>query len=183
LNVASLAWPCSISNVGGQLSSIRQPIGLHRELARTVLLLVSGLTSAIVNLELGQNCPCGPVTENICTVAVFAEETAQFRTDVSLPQSASEIYLPSDRRLSAKLVPTFTDQRDGFLWPYFRFSRPEQLLLLPSSSSDVLTRLSGPRPNPSLLRKSGGTGNRTRASGSVARNYTSIYCETWYWLC
>jgi hypothetical protein len=27
------------------------------------------------------------------------------------PESASELYLPSDRRLSAKLVPTFADRR------------------------------------------------------------------------
>jgi hypothetical protein len=34
-------------------------------------------------------------------------------------------------------------QRDGSLRPYSRLSRPEPLLLLPSSSSIVLTRLSG----------------------------------------
>jgi hypothetical protein len=28
-----------------------------------------------------------------------------------LPESASELYRPSDRRLSAKLVPTFADRR------------------------------------------------------------------------
>jgi hypothetical protein len=36
-------------------------------------------------------------------------------------------------------------QRDGSLRPYFRISRPEPLLFLSSSSSVVLTRLSGPR--------------------------------------
>jgi hypothetical protein len=36
-------------------------------------------------------------------------------------------------------------QRDGSLLPYYRFSRPEPQLFLPSSSSMVLTRLSGPR--------------------------------------
>jgi hypothetical protein len=35
-------------------------------------------------------------------------------------------------------------QRDGSLLPYSRISRPEPLLFLPSSSSVVLTRLSGP---------------------------------------
>jgi hypothetical protein len=35
--------------------------------------------------------------------------------------------------------------RDGSPRPYCRFSRPEPLLSLPSSSSVVLTRLSGPR--------------------------------------
>jgi hypothetical protein len=73
-----------------------------------------------------------------------------------LPESANELYGPSDRRFSAKLMPTFSDrgchvvrgQRDGSLRPYSRLSRPEPLLFLPSSSSVVLTRLSGPRSRP-----------------------------------
>jgi hypothetical protein len=46
-------------------------------------------------------------------------------------ESANELYRLSDRRLSAKLVPTFADrgvprgQRDGSLRPYYRISRPE----------------------------------------------------------
>jgi hypothetical protein len=40
---------------------------------------------------------------------------------------------------------------------------------LSSSSSVVLTRLSGPRFRPTIL-FSGSAGNRTRASGSVAKN-------------
>jgi hypothetical protein len=39
-------------------------------------------------------------------------------------------------------------QRDGSLRPYSRLSRPEPLLFLPSNSSVVLTRLSGPRSRP-----------------------------------
>jgi hypothetical protein len=62
------------------------------------------------------------------------------------------------------------DQRDGSLRPYSRISRPKLLLFLLSNSSVVLTRLSGPVPDPQLLRKSGSAGNRTRASGSIARN-------------
>jgi hypothetical protein len=64
------------------------------------------------------------------------------------PESAIELYRPSDRRLSAKLVPTFVvsrGQRDESLRPYSRLSRPEPLLFHPCSSSIVLTRLSGPR--------------------------------------
>jgi hypothetical protein len=59
-----------------------------------------------------------------------------------------ELYRPIYRCLSAKLVPTFVDrgvprgQRDGSLRLYSRFSRPESLLFLPSSSSIVPTRLS-----------------------------------------
>jgi hypothetical protein len=48
------------------------------------------------------------------------------------------------------------------LRPYSRFSRPEPLLFLPSSSSIVLTRLSS-------------AGNRTETSGSVARNYVKYH--------
>jgi hypothetical protein len=53
--------------------------------------------------------------------------------------------------LSAKLVPTLADrelsrsQRGDPLRPYSRFSRPESLLFLQSSSSFILTRLNGPR--------------------------------------
>jgi hypothetical protein len=44
------------------------------------------------------------------------------------PESASELYWPSDRRLSAKLMPIFADrglqrdQRDGSLRPYIQIS-------------------------------------------------------------
>jgi hypothetical protein len=42
-------------------------------------------------------------------------------------------------------------QRDGSLRPYSRFSRQEPLLFLLSSSSVVLTRLSGPRSRPTTF--------------------------------
>jgi hypothetical protein len=45
----------------------------------------------------------------------------------------------------------------------------EPLLFLSSSSSIVLTRLSGPRSGPTTF-FSGSEGNLTRASGSVAKN-------------
>jgi hypothetical protein len=44
-------------------------------------------------------------------------------------------------------------QRGGSPRPYSRFSRPEPLLLLPSSPSVVLTRLSGPRSRPTTSQK------------------------------
>jgi hypothetical protein len=44
-------------------------------------------------------------------------------------------------------------QRDGSIRPYSRLSRPEPLLFLPSSSSIVLTRLSGPRSRPTTSQK------------------------------
>jgi hypothetical protein len=56
--------------------------------------------------------------------------------------------------LSAYLVPTFVDrgvsrgQRGGSLTAVNSISRSEPLLLLSSSSSIVVTRLSGPRSRP-----------------------------------
>jgi hypothetical protein len=47
------------------------------------------------------------------------------------PESASELYRPSDRRFYAKLVPTFADRRvsrfqcSGFPTSVFSFPRPE----------------------------------------------------------
>jgi hypothetical protein len=86
------------------------------------------------------------------------------------PKSASEVYRSSDRRLSAKLVPTFSDRRWqvvsmtdpygrdlGFIdrSRYFLFQVPPQLY----SRGWV-----GPVPDPLLLRKSDSAGNRTRTS-------------------
>jgi hypothetical protein len=58
-------------------------------------------------------------------------------------------------------------QRDRSLQPYFEISRLELLLSLPSSSSIVLTRLSGPRSRPNTSQK---ISSRTQTSRSVARN-------------
>jgi hypothetical protein len=103
-------------------------------------------------------------------------ETVQFRLKkTQWPESAIEPYRPSDRRLSAKLVRTFTDR--GFhvvsvTDPYGRF-----LGFLDRSRyffSQVAPQLYSwgwayTFPDP-LLRKSGSAGNRTQISGSVARN-------------
>jgi hypothetical protein len=92
------------------------------------------------------------------------------------PKSASELYRPSNRRLSAKLAPTFADRGChvvsvadpydpilGFLdrGRYFFFHVAPQLY----SRGWV-----DPIPDP-LLRKSANAGNGTRTSGSVARNF------------
>jgi hypothetical protein len=103
----------------------------------------------------------------ICFVYFYFLPTASFRIlriesqqpKTPWPQSASELYRPSDRSLSAKLVPTFADRGCHVvsvtdpLRPYSRFSRPEPLLFPPSSSSVVLTRLSGPRSRPTTCQK------------------------------
>jgi hypothetical protein len=68
--------------------------------------------------------------------------------------------------LSAKFVPTFADEkaprgrRDGSLRPYFWLSIPEPLIFLLGSCSIVLMRLSGPVPDPLLLRITGNAGKQ-----------------------
>jgi hypothetical protein len=60
-------------------------------------------------------------------------------------------------------------QRCGFPTAVFSISRPGPLHFLPSSSSIVLARLSGPRSRPATSQKIWKCRNRTRTSGSVAR--------------
>jgi hypothetical protein len=66
----------------------------------------------------------------------------------------SDLYRPSDRRLSTKIVPIFANRGCHVVSvtdPYGRilaFSRPEPLLFLPSRSSIVLVRLSEPSSKP-----------------------------------
>jgi hypothetical protein len=100
------------------------------------------------------------------------------------PESVSELYLPSDRRLSAKLVPTFVDRGChmfsvmgshghilGFLdrSSYFFYQVGPQLY----SWGWV-----DPVPDTLLVRKSGSAGNRTRTFGSVARNSDHLITES-----
>jgi hypothetical protein len=78
---------------------------------------------------------------------------------VAWPKSASELYRPSDRRLSAKLVPTFygqnlpRGQRNGSPTVGISISRLQSLIFLRSSFSVVLTRLSGPSSRASTSQK------------------------------
>jgi hypothetical protein len=75
-------------------------------------------------------------------------------------QSASELYRPSDRRLLAKIVPTFADRGCHMVSAtdpprsLIRFSWPEPQLY---SRGWV-----DPVPDPLLLRRSGSAGNRIR---------------------
>jgi hypothetical protein len=106
---------------------------------------------------------------SLCTYRITNKQTPW-------TQSARQHYRPSDRRLSANLVPAFGDRRCravsvtdpyghilGFLDQsrYFFFQVAPQLY----SRGWV-----DPVPDPLLLRKSGSAGNRTRTSGAVARN-------------
>jgi hypothetical protein len=91
-----------------------------------------------------------------------------------LPESESELYRPSDRRLSAKLVPTFahkgyrvvivTDSYGrilGFLdWSRYFFFQVASQLYSRGWVDPVLDSL--------LLRKSGSAGNRTRTTGTLS---------------
>jgi hypothetical protein len=67
------------------------------------------------------------------------------------PQSTSQLYRQSDRRLSTKLLPTFADWGCRVVSatdPYdciLEFFGQEPLIFLPSSSAISLTKLSGPR--------------------------------------
>jgi hypothetical protein len=60
-------------------------------------------------------------------------------------------------------------RRNGSLLPYSRFSRPEPLIFQVAPQLYSRGRVD-PVPEPLLLRKSGSAGNRSRTSGSVARN-------------
>jgi hypothetical protein len=105
------------------------------------------------------------------------------------PESASELYRPSDRRLSAKLVPTFygqrvpRGQRDGSLRLYSRFSIPKPLRFSFKAALQLYSRgWVDPVPEPLLLRKSGSAENRTRTPGSVPRNSDHWTTEVVYFL-
>jgi hypothetical protein len=60
-------------------------------------------------------------------------------------------------------------EHNGSLWPYYRISRPEQILFLPSSSSIVLTRLSGPVIS---LKKV-----KVKLSQCLTKHYATKACE------
>jgi hypothetical protein len=92
------------------------------------------------------------------------------------PESASELYRSSDRRLSAKVVPTFayrvchvvsvTDHY-GRILDFIDRSRYVFFQVAPQLFSRGWV---DPVPEPLLLRKSGSAGNGIRTSGSEARS-------------
>jgi hypothetical protein len=103
----------------------------------------------------------GNVSANISnTTATIHNKTNKPNKQTPWSESASELYWPSDRRLSAKLVPTFADrgvprgQRDGSLRPCSRFSRPEPLLLYQVGSQLYSRGWVDPVPDSLLLRES-----------------------------
>jgi hypothetical protein len=99
---------------------------------------------------------------------------SQWKTPWS--ESASELYRPSDRRLSAKIAPTFSDRGCHVVSvtnPHdriFGFLDRSRDFFLQTSPQLYSRDWVDPIPDPLLLRKSGSAGNRTGISGSVARN-------------
>jgi hypothetical protein len=92
------------------------------------------------------------------------------------PESASELYRPSDRSTSEKLVPTLADRGchvvsvtdpHGRILGFINRSRYIFFQVVPQLYSRGSV---DPVPDQLLLRKSGSAGNGTRISGSVARN-------------
>jgi hypothetical protein len=74
------------------------------------------------------------------------------------PESSIELFRPSYSGFSAKLVPTFEDKWCPVVsvpdpQAVFSVTRPEPLLFLSSSSSIVLTKLSGPRSRSTTSQK------------------------------
>jgi hypothetical protein len=92
------------------------------------------------------------------------------------PESVWQLYRPSERRLSAKLVPTSVDRGCHVVRvtdPYGRilgFLDRRSYLFFRAAPQLWSWGWVNPVPDPVLLRKSGSTGNRTRTPESVARN-------------
>jgi hypothetical protein len=92
------------------------------------------------------------------------------------PESASELHQPSDRHLSEKLVPTFADRGCHVVRVMDPYGRIIGVLdriryLFFQVAPQLYSRgWVDPFPDPQLLRKSGSVWNRTRNSGSGARN-------------
>jgi hypothetical protein len=99
----------------------------------------------------------------------------KFKKQTPWPGPASELYWRSDRRLSAKLVPTFagrgrhvvsaTDSY-GRILGFIDRNRYSFFQVIPQVCSRGWV---DPVPD-TLLRKSGSAGNRSRSTGSVVRN-------------
>jgi hypothetical protein len=98
---------------------------------------------------------------------MFWSPTSSISNITPWSESASELYRPRDRRLSAKWLPTFCGQRvprgqrDGSLWPYSRFSRQEPLLFYQVAPQLYSRGWVDPVPDP-LLFLLVVHGNRTR---------------------
>jgi hypothetical protein len=92
------------------------------------------------------------------------------------PKSASELYRPRDRSLSAKFVPTFNGervprgQRDGSLGSILDFLDRVHYFLFQIAPQLYSRGWVDPVPDSLLLGKSGSAGMEPGTSGSVASN-------------
>jgi hypothetical protein len=100
-------------------------------------------------------------------------------------ECASNLHRLIDRRLLVKLVPTFADRGCRVVSetdPHGRilgFADPSRYFFF-QVTPQVYSRVwVDPVPDPLLLRKSGSAGNRTRTSGSVARN-CDHHMQQWF---
>jgi hypothetical protein len=103
------------------------------------------------------------------------KETGYKTKQTPWPESASELYRPSDRRLLAKLVPTFADRGRHVVSvtdPYGRilgFLDRTRYLFFQAAPQLYSRGWVDLVPDSLLLRKSGSAGNRNRTPGSVAK--------------
>jgi hypothetical protein len=134
------------------------------------------LANGVMGGKAGRLC-CRSVSavSNYCLTTI-SEQTEHFtRSKTPWSESASELYRPTDRRLSAKWLPNCADRGCHVVCVtdpsgrISRFSRQEPLLFYQVAPQFVLMRLSAPRSRPTTF-FFGSAGNRTRASGSVAKN-------------
>jgi hypothetical protein len=160
-----------------------------------------GRNPAVYLLYCGQPITINPVSK--CKVSRWTNQARQRRVcpqntlltfdssknkQTPWPESARELYRPSNCRLSAKLVPAFGDRgchvvsvtdSYGHILGFLDWSRYIFFQVAPQLYSQGWM---GPDPDPLLLRKSGSGGNRTRTSGSVARTSDHWTTETVYFL-
>jgi hypothetical protein len=117
-----------------------------------------------------QNCTHLPV--GICK----ASNRGTTNRQTPWPEFANELYRPTDRRLSAKLAPSFADRGCHVVSaadPYdrnFGFLDRCRYVFFRVALQLYLRGWVNPVLDPLLLGKSSSAGNRIRTSGSVARN-------------
>jgi hypothetical protein len=127
----------------GYVNKITYSVGLFRK--RTYRPSDRRLLAKLVPTSADRGCHVVSVRDPYGRILGFLDRTyANSNKKTPWPQYARELYRPSDRRLSAKLMPTICDervscgQRDGSLRPYSRFSRPETNI---NCSLNIIKRL------------------------------------------
>jgi hypothetical protein len=127
--------------------------------------------------EWGTIVKCFPIITLQSVTFQYSTKIPQFKTCITTrkktpwPESAGELYRPSDRSLSAKLVPTSTARRCHVVTmtdPYGRilgFLDRSRYFFFQVAPQLCSRGWMDPVPDPLLLRKSGSSGNRTRDLG------------------